>query len=200
MDAQWQQYYWNDYLLQQQQHQLASSTDAAQYTPTTAYGPMGHSIRMHQQHQAHPYTPPPSTSPPSHTSPPNTSPACPPPPPPPLPTASRLHRHLLPQFRLQLQPSKNLGTPRSPVGTQMPFKDINSTVTSSPPNGPDASGSQACRLLRCSLGYLRTMGRRTLQPGRSVTASFAGSFLLGVLPSQFSPHISFRRFAISGWT
>ena len=51
----------------------------------------------------------------------------------------------------------------------------------------DASGSQACRLLRCSLGYLRTMGRRTLQPGRSVTASFAGSFLPGVSPSQFLP-------------
>ena len=44
------------------------------------------------------------------------------------------------------------------------------------------------------------MGPRTLQPGHSVTASFAGSFLLGVLPSQCSPHISFRRFAISGWT
>ena len=75
MDAQWQQYYWNHYLLQQQQHQLASGTDAAQYTPTNTYGFMGHSIRMHQQHQAHPYTPPPSTSPPSHTPPPNTSPS-----------------------------------------------------------------------------------------------------------------------------
>ena len=88
MDAQWQQYYWNHYLLQQQQHQLTSGTETAHYTPTTAYGPMSHSIRMHQQHQAHPYTPPPSTSPPSHTSPPNTSPSFPPPPPPPLPTAS----------------------------------------------------------------------------------------------------------------
>ena len=202
MDAQWQQYYWNHYLLQQQQHQLASGTDAAQYTPTNAYGFMGHSIRMHQQHQAHPYTPPPSTSPPSHTPPPNTSPSFPPPPPPPLPTASpatpqqkplrrvpltRLHRHLLLQFHLQPQPSKSPGTPRIPVGTQTPFTDINSAVTSSPPNGPDVSGSQACRLLKCSLGYLRTMRRRTLQPGRSVTASFAGSFLRGVLPSQFSP-------------
>ena len=88
MDAQRQQYYWNHYLLQQQQHQLASGTDATQYTPTTTYGPMGHSIRMHQQHQAQPYTPSPSTSPPSHTPPTSTTPAFPPPPPPPLPTAS----------------------------------------------------------------------------------------------------------------
>ena len=91
MDAQWQQYYWNHYLLHQQQ--LASNADTAHYTPTTAYGPMGHSIRVHQQHQAHPYTPSPSTSPPSHTPPSHTppattSPAFPPPPPPPLPTAS----------------------------------------------------------------------------------------------------------------
>ena len=164
MDAQWQQYYWNHYLLQQQQHQLASGTDAAQYTPTTTYGP---SIRMHQQHQAHPYTPPPHhhlthrrQTPllPSHRrhrhhslrphqqhhnrSPSSTAPL------------TRLHRHLLLQFHLQLQPSKNPGTPRIPVGIQTPFTDINSTVTSSLPNGPDASGSQACRLLRCSLGYL----------------------------------------------
>ena len=91
MDAQWQQYYWNHYLLHQQQ--LASVANTAHYTPTTAYGPMGHSIRTHQQHQAHPYTPSPSTSPPSHTPPSHTppattSPAFPPPPPPPLPTAS----------------------------------------------------------------------------------------------------------------
>ena len=65
-----------------------SGTDATHYTPTTTYGPMGHSIRMHQQHQAQPYTPSPSTSPPSHTPPTSTTPAFPPPPPPPLPTAS----------------------------------------------------------------------------------------------------------------
>ena len=81
MGAQWQQYYWNHYLLQQQQHQLASGTDATQYTPTTTYGPMGHSIRMRQQHQAQPYTPSPSTSPPSDTPPTSTTPAFPPPPP-----------------------------------------------------------------------------------------------------------------------
>ena len=91
MDAQWQQYYWNHYLMHQQQ--LVPGSDTAHYTPTSAYGPMGHSIRMHQQHQPHPYTPPPSTSPPthtppSHTPPATTSPAFPPPPPPPLPTAS----------------------------------------------------------------------------------------------------------------
>ena len=88
MDAQWQQYYWNHYLLQQQQHQLTSGTDTTHYTPTTACGPMSHSIRMRQQHQAHPYTPPPSTSPTTHTPPSNTSPSFPPPPPPPLPAAS----------------------------------------------------------------------------------------------------------------
>ena len=90
MDAQWQQYYWNHYLLHQQQQQLASGAEASQYTPTATYGPMSHSIRTHQQHQSHPYTPPPSTSPPSHTPPTGTSPSFPPPPPPPppLPTAS----------------------------------------------------------------------------------------------------------------
>ena len=46
------------------------------------------------------------------------------------------------------------------------------------------------------------MGPRISLPGHSVTASFAGSFLRGVLPSQFSLPISFRRFAISvsTWT
>ena len=43
MDAQWQQYYWNHYLLQQQQHQVASGTDTSHYTPTTAYGEPFHS-------------------------------------------------------------------------------------------------------------------------------------------------------------
>ena len=214
MDAQWQQYYWNHYLLQQHQHQLASGTDAAQYTPTTTYGPMGHSIRMHQQHQAHPYTPPPSTSPPSHTPPTSTSPAFPPPPPPPLPTASPT----TPQPKSFKHSPTHSAPPAPPPTVPSPTPTIQESWHSTEscwdtnavhghqlhrhiqPNGPDVSGSQACRLSRCSLGYLRTMGRRTLQPGRSVTASFAGSFLRGVSPSQFSPHISFRRFAISVWT
>ena len=89
MDAHWQQFYWNHYLMQQQQ--LNPGADNAQYTPTAAYGPVGHSVRMHQHHQHHPYTPPPTTSshtPPSNTPPTTTASAFPPPPPPPLPTAS----------------------------------------------------------------------------------------------------------------
>ena len=132
MDAQWQQFYWQHYLLQQQQHQPPSGNEAPQYTPTGTYGPMSHSIRTHQAHQSHPYTPPPSTSPPPHTPPATANQSFPPPPPPPLPTASPAtptttsFKHspshaTPPRFHFPHQPSRSRGALLTPVGIPIPF-------------------------------------------------------------------------------
>ena len=76
MDAQWQQHYWNHYLLQQQQHQQLATTEAAtthpstshhSYNPTGTYGPLAHALRTHQTHHTQPYTPPPQHTPPQLT-------------------------------------------------------------------------------------------------------------------------------------
>ena len=89
MDAQWQQFYWQHYLLQQQQQPTTQQSQPThQYTPTGTYGPMTHSVRTQQAHQHHPYTPPPANSQPAHTPSPSTNQPFPPPPPPPLPTAA----------------------------------------------------------------------------------------------------------------
>ena len=91
MDTLWQQYYWQHYLLQQQQQPTAHTGLASHpYTPTGTYGPMTHAVRTQQAHHSHPYTP--SPSPPlsqqTQTHSPATTHEFPPPPPPPLPTTA----------------------------------------------------------------------------------------------------------------
>ena len=66
---------------------------------------------------------------------------------------------------------------------------VNSTAISSQRNGPDASGLQACQLLRSSPGSSRTTERLTIQRGRS-HGKFCGLIpTRSVAESVFTTHL-----------